>query len=381
MVYTIFYSWQSDLPNNKNRSFIETCIKQAIKATADNFDTKVFFAYDRDTLNITGSPDIAETIFNKIDQSDLFIGDISIINSGSNNRKTPNPNVLVELGYAANALGWERVICVCNTDYGGIDDLPFDLRQKRIVTFGASDNKQKVANAIATTLRQLYGRGLLFHPIKDHIKGKIDYCVLEIIKQLSCLIFGTITMTDALAKVNDCMNLERTEIVGIFEKNARVMGFFAHNNLNEVKRKLEGLLDASLSSKHIHDAWVVAIIDLIHWLRGYSYLIANRKGALFSSVFQPNPLFGINSAHEMSSDNPKDSYLLLKNVGVDNGKVLYVASIPKVQSTVLLSPHRINNGMIEEFSSCLYRVIEISRRWLKVTGDEFVLDPEFYYIT
>lgn len=29
--YTIFYSWQSDLPNNSNRSFIEVAIKKAIK--------------------------------------------------------------------------------------------------------------------------------------------------------------------------------------------------------------------------------------------------------------------------------------------------------------------------------------------------------------
>lgn len=31
MKINIFYSWQSDLPSNKNRSFIESCINDAIK--------------------------------------------------------------------------------------------------------------------------------------------------------------------------------------------------------------------------------------------------------------------------------------------------------------------------------------------------------------
>lgn len=36
---------------------------------------------DRDTKNELGSPDIVNTIFAKIDECDLFVADISIINS------------------------------------------------------------------------------------------------------------------------------------------------------------------------------------------------------------------------------------------------------------------------------------------------------------
>lgn len=31
MKRTIFYSWQSDLPNNSNRGFIESCIESSLK--------------------------------------------------------------------------------------------------------------------------------------------------------------------------------------------------------------------------------------------------------------------------------------------------------------------------------------------------------------
>lgn len=73
MIYNIFYSWQSDLPNNTNRSFIEDCIKKAIRKIKFSSDMKVYVDYDRDTLGVTGSPDICETIFNKIDRTDIFI--------------------------------------------------------------------------------------------------------------------------------------------------------------------------------------------------------------------------------------------------------------------------------------------------------------------
>ena len=92
----IFYSWQSDLPNKNNRSFIEDCIKKIIKRYKDT----VTIEADRDVKNNTGSPDIANTIFNKIDDCDLFIADVSIINKSkcklirSRSKPTPNPTLI-----------------------------------------------------------------------------------------------------------------------------------------------------------------------------------------------------------------------------------------------------------------------------------------------
>jgi hypothetical protein len=44
----------------------------------------------------------------------------------------PNPNVLIELGYAVKTLGWNRIVCVFNMAFGRVEDLPFDLRQRRV---------------------------------------------------------------------------------------------------------------------------------------------------------------------------------------------------------------------------------------------------------
>ena len=83
MKCTIFYSWQSDLPNKDNRSFIENCIEKAIKKDKLGFEAGLTIAVDRDTKKTVGTPDIAGTIFDKIAKTDIFICDISIINGNA----------------------------------------------------------------------------------------------------------------------------------------------------------------------------------------------------------------------------------------------------------------------------------------------------------
>lgn len=178
--FKVFYSWQSDLPKNKNRYFIDSCIKEAIKNCNKEIEGTEILA-DRDTEGLTGSPDIAQSIFDKINECDLFIADVSIVNPQTitdnsvkdrnsndyaiNNepekkkRYTPNPNVLIELGYAVHCLGWERIICIINLDYGDIDKLPFDLKQHRVTQYSFNNNDK--------------------NSIKKHLCGIITESILE----------------------------------------------------------------------------------------------------------------------------------------------------------------------------------------------------------
>lgn len=64
----IFYSWQSDLPNSTNRGFIQRALEQAAKDIRGDDSIAVEPVIDRDTAGIPGSPDIAATILEKIDQ-------------------------------------------------------------------------------------------------------------------------------------------------------------------------------------------------------------------------------------------------------------------------------------------------------------------------
>jgi hypothetical protein len=63
-------------------------------------------------------PDFAHTIFEKIEKASAFVADLTIINSGAGGRVPPNPNMLIELGYAIHALKKEAMVLVMNTVNG-----------------------------------------------------------------------------------------------------------------------------------------------------------------------------------------------------------------------------------------------------------------------
>ena len=133
----VFYSWQSDLPNATNRNFIEDAINKAIKSVSKAYEYPL--QLDKDTKERSGAPEIAKVIFEKIDMSMVFVADVSIVNTDTKGKKYPNPNVMLELGYALDVLGEENIILIMNTATGKSEDLPFDLRGKRIMKYECSD--------------------------------------------------------------------------------------------------------------------------------------------------------------------------------------------------------------------------------------------------
>lgn len=383
MKCTIFYSWQSDLPNKDNRSFIENCIEKAIKKDKLGFEAGLTIAVDRDTKKTVGTPDIAGTIFDKIAKTDIFICDISIINGNDKGRKCPNPNVLLELGYAVRTLGWDKIICFYNLKYGDIKSVPFDLSHHRIFCYN-SDNeneKEEVSKALSVGMKEMIAKGLISNPLRDHMKGRIDYCILEILKQISCVLFNTITMSDALAKVTEVLDFTEEKIVDILSDNHKVLGFFANNDLEEVKRKSEAIFSAITTSNVYQVEWAVLVLELIDWVRRYQYLISDRaKNILYSAVLEPIPYLNVVAGRELNPNNPDSSWLLLKKMGTDSGKVLYAGTMVKIDKKYLVSPWHINDAAVEKFAKCLVDAINMAKKWLDETEGEFILDPDYYGI-
>jgi hypothetical protein len=166
MKVTIFYSWQSDLPNNTNRGLIERALHKAVESIKAEAEMVIVPCVERDVQGETGTPDIAHAIFRKIDQCRIFVGDVSIINpTTTTDRKTPNPNVLLELGYAAKTLTWDYVVCVYNMAFGSVKDLPFDLQTRLMCTYSAteeqatkSEERDKLTTKLKATLLPMLRR-------------------------------------------------------------------------------------------------------------------------------------------------------------------------------------------------------------------------------
>lgn len=160
---TIFYSWQSDLPNSTTRGFIKDALQKAIKElNKDPVFVDAPRELDADTAGVPGSPHIADTILDKISKAEVCVFDVSIIGL-ANGRPCPNSNVLIELGYAVQALSWARIILVFNRAHGAPEDLPFDIRGRRIVDYdaepgaeGSAEEKKKLVGRLKRGLESCY---------------------------------------------------------------------------------------------------------------------------------------------------------------------------------------------------------------------------------
>lgn len=172
----IFFSWQSDLPKDSTTNAIREALTLAVNEI-ESKNPKLKIIVEEATSNVPGSPDIPATIFEKISLSDIIVSDITTINSATDEiKKTANPNVLIELGYALSQLGWGRLVLLFNEVYGSFpSDISFDIDRKRIGKFkiiSKSDNNGK--GQLKTLLISAINLIILHNPKKPFEKKALS---------------------------------------------------------------------------------------------------------------------------------------------------------------------------------------------------------------
>ena len=165
MSLTVFFSWQADTPTRVGRNLVERALVQAIKNI--NRDLEVAPAargsltVDSDTKGVGGFPPIVDTIFRKIDEAAIFLVDLTFVAQRIDSRPAPNPNVLIEYGWALKSLSHSRIVPLMNVAYGEptTGSMPFDmahLRRPRIQYNCAADaTDQAIKNAREALTSQL----------------------------------------------------------------------------------------------------------------------------------------------------------------------------------------------------------------------------------
>lgn len=129
---TIFYSWQSDSPRKTNHDFIEECLRAAADKirNANKQEIEVLDGVRGES----GTPPLADTILKRISAAHVYVADLTLAYEfvGSDGkRRSPNPNVTFEFGYAVAELSLGRVIGVLNEHYASPDQFPFDFKHLR----------------------------------------------------------------------------------------------------------------------------------------------------------------------------------------------------------------------------------------------------------
>ena len=147
----IFFSWQSD--DNDERKLIRKSLTNVIEVFKKAGKTIII---DSDMRNVPGSQDIPNTLFNKIELSDIFVADVNLVFASLHRENTfsPNPNVMIELGYAASKLGWNNIIMLLNTSKRRIEDLPFDIRQRSILWYD-KNTPEEITEKLVFAIKQI----------------------------------------------------------------------------------------------------------------------------------------------------------------------------------------------------------------------------------
>jgi hypothetical protein len=215
MNFSIFYAWQSDAPSAINKDFIQDAVQLAINNITATGDIELVPALDRDTEGVPGSPSIAETIFEKIEKCGLFLCDVTIMKESAQ-RRTPNPNVLIELGYAAAKIGWHRVIFVMNVEYGAASKLPFDLRHRRWpIQYKLAQNsseqlinetRNRLSTELEGAIRDAIKSGVInkdINPKDKRVAARFENALVVFVGTLSAFL-RAVGHDDAILKVDEC---------------------------------------------------------------------------------------------------------------------------------------------------------------------------------
>ena len=105
MCFTLFWSWQSDTRANCNRTLIRRAIDAAVSNVAQNDPLICDYEVHEGVVNESGTPMITDVILSRIRECNVFVGDLTLVGQIGENKLTPNPNVLLEMGYAASQIG------------------------------------------------------------------------------------------------------------------------------------------------------------------------------------------------------------------------------------------------------------------------------------
>ena len=335
---TIFFSWQSDLPNKTNRNLIENSIKLALKKINQDSPYSLITEIDRDTKGVLGSPDIVDSILTKIDKCGLFIADISIINSSLNGKRTPNPNVLFELGYAVKCLGWDRVICVFNSDFGDVSELPFDLRNRRILTYetsNISETRKKLADIFKQIIDKNYYTLEQVQEVSDFYSIKIYSCFINIISRIIKVLYGSETVCSFEA-ITNVLNMTPTEINRLLSHE--LLGFNLFTSYDEQIKILTNELDRITSINMFNTNLYVPIIKLIKELKSHNLFI-NREH--FFENFKVNtPIMNDYSIiHNSDNNEIPNRYALGKKIDANRAKTVDFTDIKRTDHVKFALTH------------------------------------------
>lgn len=376
MIHSIFYSWQSDLPESDNKQYIGTCLQDALAKSKKRNNFSLEYVIDRATSKRIGTIDIAQTIFNKINIAKMFVADVSIINNRTRKyRKMVNPNVLIELGYAVRTIGWENVICIFNTKYGNPEDLPFDIRSRRLLLYNSDYDKSVLTNDLTYVIKESENARVPSDVIRDYYNAPIYTLLLRLVSDAHKMLCDYEEGTTK-KNISETLDLQKKDITYKLA-NKTLLGFQLFKSYPTVVSELKLQLEKVLSIRQYNDIYYVPLVEIIDNLKLHDKALARWINTdILELISDKNDEFCI-IRNSISHDGLPSRFVLIHNLERKSGLgcvVDYGDIIRKDHQKALLHSFRLPEECVPFYSGFLHELITSINKWIDNNGGEFILD-------
>lgn len=374
MKINIFYSWQSDLSSDKNRNLIEQCLKKAIKMLKSEIPEVSEISIESDSRNDIGTPDLTESIFGKIERCDILIADISLINAGSGYRLTPNPNVLLEVGFAAKAISWSNILCIYNKDYGNVELLPFDIRTRKPIVYNTLEGVPKAKEMLTATLKSQI-KDIIYNRVIDKkeylsTKQNVDLALQSILFDFCDVVFGN----DSSDKYsyNKLLHMSKESLTKLLSKK-QFVGFFLFRNIETNIEEFTSFFNDSLETFFLNDKEKRILAKLVFALKSYRKIL--RSDEILNCV-KSSSEYVIQSGREMNSRNPENAYLLMKPIDGSKAVVIAGGTFESVSPKTMIDIFELTDEAVSVFVNQINDIIVLVNDWITITGKYFIINPK-----
>ena len=251
--FRIFFSWASE---NKNLSKLRRAIGEAIKTLNETWNGAITFLYDEATRNKSGSPDITQSIKEKISCSDCAIFDLSLYYGADENKKfSPNPNVIFEYGYAVSMIGEKRCITLLDLCQSLSEDiLPFDIRQNRISKVD-SGNFKNTKNQIFEFIKIVVES----NPEKPSFYSKEKQSDIDFAKELIPLLEQASNIYSNRVECREICECEHGSLDELFRYLTKPEYFFFDEYLEKERKRIINCLEKIINIESVIFSPVISL--------------------------------------------------------------------------------------------------------------------------
>ena len=259
-----------------------------------------------------------------------------------------------------------------NKDFGNYNDLPFDLRNRRILDYTSKNGKDELSRKIESAISEMNKKGNLTNKILDFLKKDIDNEILGLLSHL-LLIVNDNSKQDLFAAIQGFLNMSQKDLYEEL-RDKKILGFYLLKQFNEYENKIYNHINKALSSPYYNREVLNSLIDIYEWFAEYDKFKRNYFSQLFIKSEEKDDRFIVVKGSEIKSNNLPERYILMEKLDDEKGIVRNYGDFPIGYIPVLTNYFTVNDEPLSKYCNILFLLIESINKWLEITNNEFIFD-------